>query len=68
MTLIKSAPSVVITVVPVVTPVATKEIQDDRPLALGAARVGLREHDIHEAAWTGCKDHGCGLWTALLIL
>jgi hypothetical protein len=66
-TLISSSPSVVITVVPIVTPVAAKEIEDDRPLALGATGVGLREHDIHEAAWTSCKDHGRGLWAALLI-
>jgi anaerobic C4-dicarboxylate transporter len=54
MTIISSAPPVVITIVPIVTHVAAKEIKDDRPLALGAAGVGLREHDIHEAAWAGC--------------
>lgn len=64
----KSAPSVVITVIPVVTCVAAKEIKDDGSLALGAAGVSLREHDVHEATRAGRKNHGRGLWAALLVL
>lgn len=59
--------ALIIKVMVEVVVVGAKEVKEDGTLALGAAGINLRQHDIHETPGTTHQHHRTCLWTASVL-